>query len=288
MKGESKMQGKKLERNIAYVAKSDSYLVNVGRFKTVSFPTLEEARRYIEAYRRETADLKIAKMRAAVREGEKAELAKLKKEAFPYNLMDDAGVACAEEDVDEALRRLSKQEWNFVVGYYSWGLSMEEVGRANGVSKARASQVVAKALRHIGVLIGTLIPAERRRAEDERIRAEESAKLEEWRGRVLAEFAESHAYGPEQELMFGKVEPRMVGPKTGEWPMAGKTVDDLDLSIRTYNCLRRCGKTDVEEILAMTADDVRRIRNLGRKSARELAERLKAMGCEPPWYADFA
>lgn len=282
------MQGKKLERNIVYVAKSDTYLVNVGRFKTASFPTLEEARRYLEAYRRESFDLKIAKMKAAVREEEEAELAKLKGKAFPYNLMDDAGVACAEGDVEEALNRLSRQEWNFVVGYYSWGLNMEEVGRANGVSKARACQVISKALRHIGVLIGTLIPAERRRAEDERIRAEEAAKLEEWRGRVLAEFAKTGVYGPEQELLFGKVEPKMVGPKTGAFPLAGKTVDDLDLSVRTYNCLRRCGKTDVADILAMTADDVRRIRNLGRKSARELAEKLKAMGCEPTWYADFA
>ncbi|MCL5958472.1 MAG: DNA-directed RNA polymerase subunit alpha [Chloroflexi bacterium] len=57
-----------------------------------------------------------------------------------------------------------------------------------------------------------------------------------------------------------------------------KPIEDLDLSVRTYNCLKRAGITKVGQILSMPEKDLLAIRNFGRKSLDELYERLRAHG----------
>jgi DNA-directed RNA polymerase subunit alpha len=61
-------------------------------------------------------------------------------------------------------------------------------------------------------------------------------------------------------------------------------IEDLDLSVRAYNCLKRSGITKVGQILEMSEDDLLAVRNFGRKSLDELRERLLAKGfiSEPP------
>ena len=51
-------------------------------------------------------------------------------------------------------------------------------------------------------------------------------------------------------------------------------IEDLDLSVRAYNCLKRAGITRVGQVLEMTEDDLLGVRNFGRKSLDELRERL--------------
>lgn len=53
-----------------------------------------------------------------------------------------------------------------------------------------------------------------------------------------------------------------------------RSIDDLDLSVRTYNCLTRSGHKSVQEIKEMSLNDVCRIRNFGRRSMIELEEVL--------------
>lgn len=53
-------------------------------------------------------------------------------------------------------------------------------------------------------------------------------------------------------------------------------IEDLDLSVRAYNCLKRAGITKVGQVLEMTEDDLLSVRNFGRKSLDELRERLEA------------
>ena len=55
-------------------------------------------------------------------------------------------------------------------------------------------------------------------------------------------------------------------------------IEDLDLSVRAYNCLKRAGITKVGQVLEMTEDDLLGVRNFGRKSLDELRERLAARG----------
>ena len=55
-------------------------------------------------------------------------------------------------------------------------------------------------------------------------------------------------------------------------------IDELELSVRSYNCLKRAGINTVEELTNKTADDMMKVRNLGRKSLEEVLSKLKELG----------
>lgn len=57
-------------------------------------------------------------------------------------------------------------------------------------------------------------------------------------------------------------------------------IEDLNFTRRTYNCLHRAGKNRVGDLLKMSYEDLFKIRNLGRHSANEIREKLKAIGLE--------
>lgn len=56
------------------------------------------------------------------------------------------------------------------------------------------------------------------------------------------------------------------------------TIDELELSVRSYNCLKRAGINTVGELCNKTPDDMMKVRNLGRKSLEEVLAKLKDMG----------
>jgi len=55
------------------------------------------------------------------------------------------------------------------------------------------------------------------------------------------------------------------------------TIEELDLSVRSYNCLKRAGINTVEELTRRTEDDMMKVRNLGKKSLQEVKEKLEAL-----------
>ncbi|HZW83451.1 MAG TPA: DNA-directed RNA polymerase subunit alpha [Candidatus Deferrimicrobium sp.] len=52
------------------------------------------------------------------------------------------------------------------------------------------------------------------------------------------------------------------------------TIEELDLSVRSYNCLKRAGINSVEELIQKTEEDMIKVRNLGRKSLEEVEQKL--------------
>ncbi len=58
------------------------------------------------------------------------------------------------------------------------------------------------------------------------------------------------------------------------------TIDELELSVRSFNCLKRAGINTVEELTNLTADDLIKVRNLGRKSLDEVLAKLEELGLE--------
>jgi len=58
------------------------------------------------------------------------------------------------------------------------------------------------------------------------------------------------------------------------------TIDDLDLSVRSYNCLKRAGINTVEDLTAKSGEDMMKVRNLGRKSLDEVIAKLSSLGLE--------
>lgn len=55
-------------------------------------------------------------------------------------------------------------------------------------------------------------------------------------------------------------------------------IDELELSVRSYNCLKRAGINTVEELCNKTPEDMMKVRNLGRKSLEEVLAKLKELG----------
>ena len=56
------------------------------------------------------------------------------------------------------------------------------------------------------------------------------------------------------------------------------SIADLDLSVRSFNCLMRAGIKDVRDLTAKTEEDMMKVRNLGRKSLKEVKEKLEELG----------
>lgn len=57
-------------------------------------------------------------------------------------------------------------------------------------------------------------------------------------------------------------------------------IDELELSVRSYNCLKRAGINTVEELCNKTAEDMMKVRNLGKKSLDEVNAKLKELGLD--------
>lgn len=56
------------------------------------------------------------------------------------------------------------------------------------------------------------------------------------------------------------------------------TIEELDLSVRSYNCLKRAGINTVQELANKTEEDMMKVRNLGRKSLEEVKAKLEELG----------
>lgn len=56
------------------------------------------------------------------------------------------------------------------------------------------------------------------------------------------------------------------------------TIEELDLSVRSYNCLKRAGINTVEDLINRSEEDMMKVRNLGRKSLEEVIQKLEALG----------
>lgn len=56
------------------------------------------------------------------------------------------------------------------------------------------------------------------------------------------------------------------------------TIEELDLSVRSYNCLKRAGINTVDELVQRNEEEMMKVRNLGRKSLEEVQQKLAALG----------
>lgn len=66
--------------------------------------------------------------------------------------------------------------------------------------------------------------------------------------------------------------------ETGKAPLSDMPIEDLELTVRSYNCLKRAGIGTVKELCDKTQDEMMKVRNLGRKSLDEILQKLSDMG----------
>ena len=67
-------------------------------------------------------------------------------------------------------------------------------------------------------------------------------------------------------------------PEDSKVAVLDMSIDELELSVRSYNCLKRAGINTVEELTNKTSEDMMKVRNLGRKSLEEVLAKLKELG----------
>ena len=58
------------------------------------------------------------------------------------------------------------------------------------------------------------------------------------------------------------------------------TIEELDMSVRSFNCLKRAGINTVEDLINKTEDDMIKVRNLGKKSLEEVIAKLHSLGLD--------
>ena len=58
------------------------------------------------------------------------------------------------------------------------------------------------------------------------------------------------------------------------------SIEDLDLSVRSFNCLKRAGIDTVEDLINRTEEDMIKVRNLGKKSLEEVIQKLHSLGLD--------
>ena len=58
------------------------------------------------------------------------------------------------------------------------------------------------------------------------------------------------------------------------------TIEELDMSVRSFNCLKRAGIDTVEDLINRTEEDMIKVRNLGKKSLEEVIQKLHSLNLE--------
>ncbi len=66
--------------------------------------------------------------------------------------------------------------------------------------------------------------------------------------------------------------------KNGKEKVLEMTIEELDLSVRSFNCLKRAGINTVEDLIGKSEDDMMKVRNLGKKSLDEVVAKLASLG----------
>ena len=75
-----------------------------------------------------------------------------------------------------------------------------------------------------------------------------------------------------------KIDVLVERPETVKEKVLEMTIEELDMSVRSFNCLKRAGIDTVEDLVNKTEDDMIKVRNLGKKSLEEVIQKLHSLG----------
>lgn len=177
---------------------------------------------------------------------------------YPYNLIQTFKLPLkvpvadqVKQNLEEVIRtKLSKRETFCVELYFKKYKTLEECGIKFGVTKERIRQILAKAgrkLRHPSIFKFIEYGLDYQDCINEEYRASRDELIKE-----------------KSDILI----------KSHKLEDTGTTIDDLDFSVRTYNCLRRAGIETDKQLMLMTVDSLMGIRNLGRKSLEEILHKF--------------
>ena len=144
-------------------------------------------------------------------------------------------------------------------------MTLQEAEKEFGVTRERIRQVQIKALRKIKryrYYFEVSEYANKKELAKQNYQKYLEQNKKEWKYEEAKEFVKNYESEHKQEIAMKT----QIG------------IEDLDLSIRSYNCLGRAGIRYLSELLSKSVEDLIKIRNIGRKSLKEIIDKLKEKG----------
>jgi DNA-binding CsgD family transcriptional regulator len=197
---------------------------------------------------------------------------------YPFNLACDIFYGNKEEaeiiyvpGISIALTMLTEREQDVLKKRYCEKMTLRAIGEIHSVGPECIRQNEAKALRKLRHPSRTrlfkavpLTEMLEQKAKYQRL-SEDYDRLREAYERLKEDY-EAH--------------PNAVIPTAEAITVMQTPISELDLSVRSYNCLRRAGKNTLQDVVQMTEKELMEIRNLGRKSAIEVMAKVRSYGFE--------
>ena len=251
--------------------------------------TLEEAQEKLKEIRTIIANNKMEIIKQISLDKDFNELKSLKKHPFPYNALE---VVFNTDEIDNiSLEIIDKVEWlvshsdnikelesSCFLKHFRDGIVLDEIAKPLNVSRERIRQrcwIVCKKLKYIILNYDRLLEI-KHREEEKRLALEQ---LENHRKELIKIFRETGQYNEEMEITFGSVE-IFPNEKYYQNDLLNTPIAEMDLSVRLFNCLRRAGIENIGDLTKHTEIEMYKVRNLGKKSLREIKEKLLSYGLE--------
>lgn len=264
--------------SITYIVTS-SIKINGERTKQQSFSSLEDAR----AYR------SLIDNQRKIRNFEKVESISTGNE-YPENICRDLKITIDNypdlyddivESFDKRFSELNvytdREMMIFNLRYKNY-YTLGQIANEIGISTERVRQILAKAVRKLMKpnVFNRLVEHE---TKLEMLNAEETSRIrEELKKEMSLEVAMdivAEKFGFESKEALEEC--LNNGSRFGNDKL-DMTIDELDLTVRSYNCLKRRRVNTVGELVEYTLEDLMRFRNMGRKSIREVVEKVHNLG----------
>lgn len=155
--------------------------------------------------------------------------------------------------------------------YYKAGMTLEETGKELGVTRERISQVCMKLIRKIVnkpvlmnyIFIGINLSKHIESVKDRKLRETSEAT------HLVLELHKLNEQAAVIIQRYNEILPEVKATSSNV------PLEELNLSIRTYNCLRRNEIHTLSDLLALEDTDILKMRNMGRKSSHEIREKVK-------------
>jgi len=181
----------------------------------------------------------------------------------------------------EAIETLSDREQKVLHLRYEEGLTYEQTGKEFDVTRERIRQVEEKAMRKLRspFLAKKYILVDAQTTQDLKKENEDLMLQVICLRDKLKKIYDAVGVNPDEAEKKAK---EAVKPEPEHLP----SIDEMELSVRSYNCLKRAGIDTIDQLKGKTEADLRHVRNLGRKSIIEVITKAKEWGITIPMVAE--
>lgn len=221
---------------------------------------------------------------------------------YPVNLFYDLGLDISEPITDDmkdgleyTLCGLTERERGMLEKHYKDNRTYSDIGTDYGVTRERVRQVIVRALRKLRyysrlnvIENGLEVIRERKRKKDEALERHRAAILElQTEISKLMENKELVKKIVQESNMMEDTAPEDIKKVTeviteyrSDWGLGMEDITELELSVRSLNCLKRAGVRTLGDLAKLTKEKLMKMRNMGRKSVDEIIAMLKQYGIE--------